>query len=103
MERALIVKEINELRVFLNRGNKLANTATELSFKIEQIGVSGYRLFASVTGQSEMHRIILLERERSKNWYSCGYTIFKNLENNKSIISDYFKIYVKGIILKFIK
>lgn len=81
MERTIIVKEANELRVYLNRANKLKDTMTELAFKISQIGISEYGFFAISKNNSEIHKIIIASRGKTKHWEALGYTKFKNLEN----------------------
>jgi hypothetical protein len=80
MEREIIVTEYQLLREYLNRANKLSNQKSELTFKIEQIDIFKYSLFAIIESNHESHKLALAERTQMRVWERTGYTTFKNLE-----------------------
>ena len=80
MERARIIREYYQLRNFLNRGNKIANQASEVRFEIVQINPSEYRLYATAVGPHESPRIAIAVRGDHKTWGRTGFTQFRFLE-----------------------
>jgi hypothetical protein len=81
MERARVIQEYNQLRNFLNRGNKLANQQSELKFEISQINLSEYRLYAMVVRPDESHRIAIAARGVQRSWERTGFTKFNFMED----------------------
>jgi hypothetical protein len=81
MEREKILKELSELRVLLNKSNKLPNQNTKMSFDFESNGATEFRICCSIIGTDEVKKIILAIRTEQRNWERAGYTHFQNLEN----------------------
>jgi hypothetical protein len=74
--------------MFLNRSNKLPNQQTEISFEIENSETDEARIYCYLKGGSELHKIILVERNRDKIWERGGYTKFKNFENFLAVTAN---------------
>lgn len=74
MEREKILKELSELRVLLNKSNKLPNQNTKMSFDLESSATTEVRICCSIMGTDEVKKIILATRTASRNWERSGYT-----------------------------
>lgn len=81
MDRNLIIQEYAQLRVYLNKSNKLADEKTILGFEIYRTDNGEYRLFAYVKSSAEKHRVAISIRNRFRNWERTGFSPFESLEN----------------------
>lgn len=81
MERNQVLEEYWGLRKLLNLGNKVADERSEVTFKIEALPLSEYRLLAAAISKNEVQKIELARRDQRRNWERSGFTKFMGLEN----------------------